>query len=116
MTEAALADYSLASRTALADAQDLSSGEAHLYRGVLLYRRKDYSHAEDEFSSALNFDISTTLRPDAEAWRHMAAVAAGSCGSSRAALEESLTQVTPYFPKDEARALAAACPLGGSGV
>jgi len=116
MTEAALADYSLASRTALADAQDLSSGEAHLYRGVLLYRRKDYAHAEDEFSSALNFDISTTLRPDAEAWRHMAAVAAGSCGSSRTALEESLTRVTPYFPKDEARALAAACPLGGSGV
>ena len=45
-SEPALADYSLASRTAFAQAQDLASGEAHLYRGVLLYRRKDFERAE----------------------------------------------------------------------
>jgi len=114
--EAALADYSLASRTALAAAQDLASGEAHFYRGILLYRRRDFTQAESEFSSALNFEIPETLRPDAAAWRHMAAVAGGACGASRALLEKSLGAVTPYFPMREARALAAGCPLTGSGI
>ena len=41
-TDAALADYNLASRTAFANAAGLASGEAHLYRGILLYRRKEY--------------------------------------------------------------------------
>ncbi len=108
--EAALADYNLASRTAFAGAQDLASGEAHLYRGILLYRRKDFSHAEDEFSSALNFDIAGGLRADAVAWRHLAAVATGSCDASRQYLERSLSAVSPYFPKAEARTAMAACP------
>ncbi|PWU12124.1 MAG: hypothetical protein C5B51_01205 [Terriglobia bacterium] len=113
-TEQALADYSLASRTAFANAADLASGEAHLYRGVLMYRRKDYVHAEDEFSSALNFEIAAALRPDAAAWRHMAAVANGACAASRTLLEESLAHVSPYFPKDEARKVAANCPWNSS--
>jgi hypothetical protein len=36
--DAALADYNMASRTAFAAAQDLASGEAHLYRGIVLFR------------------------------------------------------------------------------
>jgi tetratricopeptide (TPR) repeat protein len=112
----ALADYSLASRTALAHAQDLASGEAHLYRGILLYRRKEFAQAENEFASALNFDIPKALRPDAIAWRHMAAVRQGGCAASRSALEDSLATVSPYFPKDEARAVASSCPLTGSAV
>jgi tetratricopeptide (TPR) repeat protein len=110
--EAALADYNLASRAAFADAKDLASGEAHLYRGILLYRRKDYQRAEEEFASALNFEISATLRPDASAWRHLSAVASGSCGASREYLERSLASVSPYFPKAEAEAIAAGCPAG----
>lgn len=113
-TEPAMADYSLASRTALAHAQDLASGEAHLYRGILLYRRKEFAQAENEFASALNFEIPKVLRPDAIAWRHMAAVEQGGCAASRSALEDSLGQVSPYFPKDEARAVASSCPLSGS--
>jgi tetratricopeptide (TPR) repeat protein len=109
----AIAEYNLASRTAFANAKELASGEAHLYRGILMYRRKDYGHAEDEFASALNFEIPSLLRPDAVAWRHMAAVAGGSCGASRHFLEDSLATVSPYFPKDEARAVAATCPLTG---
>ena len=108
--EAALSDYNMASRIAFAGAQDLASGEAHLYRGIMLYRRKDYSHAEDEFSSALNFEIPALLRPDAAAWRHLAAVANGSCAASRQLLDRSLATVSPYFPKDEARTRIAACP------
>jgi tetratricopeptide (TPR) repeat protein len=106
----ALADYNLATRAAFAASEDLVSGEAHLYRGILLYRRKDYSRAESEFASALNFSIAESLRPDAEAWRHLAAVASGACGAERQPLERSLAAVSPYFPKDEARALATACP------
>ena len=115
-TEQALADYNLASRIALASAKDLASGEAHLYRGILLYRRKDYQGAEEEFANALNFEISAPLRPDAVAWRHMSAVAGGACASSRPLLEESLASVTPYFPKAEARKVAATCPLTGGSV
>ena len=114
-TAQAMAAYNLASRTAFANARDLASGEAHLYRGILMYRRKDYTRAEDEFASALNFDIPAALRPDAVAWRHMAAVAGGFCSASRQYLEESLAQVSPYFPKDEARTVAGSCPLTGGG-
>lgn len=108
-TEAGIADYNLAGRTAFAGAKDLASGEAHLYRGIVLYRRKDLVRAEDEFSNALNFDISPDLKPDAEGWRHMAAVAGGSCGAAKDSLERSLETVSPYFPKEEARKLAIAC-------
>jgi tetratricopeptide (TPR) repeat protein len=114
--EQALADYNLASRIALASTKDLASGEAHLYRGIMLYRRKDYQGAEEEFANALNFEISAPLRPDAVAWRHMSAVAGGACGGSRPLLEESLASVTPYFPKAEARKLASTCPLTGGSV
>jgi len=111
-SELALADYNLASRTAFANATDLASGEAHLYRGILYYRRKDYARAEDEFSSALNFAIAPALRPDASAWRHLSAVASGFCGASREYLARSLPAVSPFFPKDEARAVAAGCAAG----
>ena len=110
--EPALADYNLASRAAFANATDLASGEAHLYRGIVFYRRKDYQRAEQEFSSALNFEISPVLHADASAWRHLSAVASGFCGASRQYLEQSLPAVSPYFPKDEARAVAAGCPAG----
>src|SRR5579871_469671 len=106
----ALADYNLAARTALAHASDVNSGEAHLYRGILLERRKDYASAEEEFTTALNAGLPDALREDASAWRHLAAVAAGSC-ASRPYLEQSLEHVSPYFPKEEARKLSAPCPL-----
>ena len=112
-TQDALEDYNLASRTAFAAARDLASGEAHLYRGILLYRRKDYTRAEDEFSSALNFDIPAALRADTVAWRHLAAVAGGACEASRLELRQSLNSVSPYFPKDEAASRIAACSAGG---
>jgi tetratricopeptide (TPR) repeat protein len=107
--EAALADYNLASRTAFAEARDLASGEAHLYRGIVLYRRQDFARAEEEFASALNFEMTGALRPDARAWRHLAAVAGGSCGAARQALNLALAVVSPFFPKDEARAVASRC-------
>jgi tetratricopeptide (TPR) repeat protein len=110
--EAALADYNLASRTAFAGAQDLNSGEAHLYRGIVYYRRKDYARAEDEFASALNFNIPPALRADASAWRYLAAVASGSCETSRGSLARALATVSPYFPKREAGAAMSACTSG----
>jgi tetratricopeptide (TPR) repeat protein len=115
--EAALEDYNLASRTAFAAAAaSRSSGEAHLYRGILLYRSKDWQRAEDEFADALNFDIPAGMKSDAAAWRHLAAVAHGSCGASREYLERSLGAVSPDFPKDEARSALAACGAAGTAI
>lgn len=108
-TDAASADYNLASRTAFAGAEDLVSGEAHIYRGILLYRRKDFERAESEFESALNVGMAADMRADAVAWRHMAAVAGGACGASRGLLADALGSVSPYFPKADARAVTAAC-------
>jgi tetratricopeptide (TPR) repeat protein len=108
--DGALADFNLASRTAFAQASDLASGEAHLYRGILYYRRKDYAKAENEFASALNFNIQPALRGDAAAWRYMAAVAAGFCEASRNSLAHALGSVSPFFPRQEASAVMAACP------
>ena len=105
----ALTDYNLASRTAFASAKGEASGEAHLYRGIILYRRKDWLRAEEEFSSSLNFAIPPALHADAEAWRYLAAVAGGGCEASRNYLERALESVSPYFPKVEARAAAASC-------
>jgi tetratricopeptide (TPR) repeat protein len=107
--DAALADYNLASRTAFAAAVDLASGEAHLYRGIVLYRRQDFARAEEEFASALNFEMTGALRPDARAWRHLAGVAGGSCGAARQSLSLALATVSPFFPKDEARSRDSAC-------
>ena len=78
--DAAIADYNLAARNALAKAED-QAGEAHLYRGISLYRRKEYAPAEDEFTNALNFNISAASRADAVAWRSLAAVAVGQLRS-----------------------------------
>ncbi len=110
--EDALTDYNLASRAAFASARELASGEAHLYRGILLYRRRDYAGAEAEFSSALNFDVAPSMRADAVAWRHLAAVLQGGCQSSREFLGRSLASVSPFFPRQEAQAAAAACSNG----
>ena len=108
-TEGGLADLNLASRFAFAGAVDLASGEAHLYRGISLYLRKDYARAENEFASALNFEIAPSLRSENVAWRHLAAVAGGSCGASRDLLSRSLATVSPYFPVGDARSRIAAC-------
>jgi len=108
-TDAALADYGMAGRVAFAKAAELASGEAHLYRGIVLYRRKNFERAEAEFASALNFEIAAPMRADAQAWRHMAAVASGSCASARELLDQTLPAVSPYFPRQEARQVTASC-------
>jgi tetratricopeptide (TPR) repeat protein len=107
--DAAQADYSLAARNALAKGEDRESGEAHVYRGISLYRRKDYTQAEDEFTNALNFEITPSMRADAVAWRRLAAVASGSCETGRKYLEEALPAASPWFPRDEARSAMDAC-------
>jgi tetratricopeptide (TPR) repeat protein len=108
-TDQAIADYNLAARNALAKTSEEASGEAHVYRGIGFYRRKEFSKAEDEFSNALNFEISPSIRADAVAWRRLSAVAGGSCDVGRKYLEEALPAVSPFFPRDEARATMRSC-------
>ncbi len=107
----ALDDYDRASRAAFAQVNgDTGAAEAHFYRGVLLYRRKEFVRAENEFASALNADEPMPWRADARAWRGLSAVAGGSCGASREYLQGALASVSPYFPKREALDASAACP------
>jgi tetratricopeptide (TPR) repeat protein len=108
-SEAAIADYSLAARNALAKAGEGASGEAHVYRGISFYRRKDFSRAEEEFNNALSFEITPSMRADAVAWRRLAAVAAGSCDVGRKYLEEAMPAVSPFFPREEARSTINSC-------
>jgi tetratricopeptide (TPR) repeat protein len=108
-TDAAIADYGLAARNALAKAGEGASGEAHVYRGISFYRRRDFARAEDEFNNALSFEIDPALRADAVAWRRLAAVASGSCEAGRRYLEEALPAASPFFPREEARATIASC-------
>jgi tetratricopeptide (TPR) repeat protein len=106
---AGIADLELASRTAFANVNAPGAGgQAHLYRGVSLYRKREYAKAEQEFSSALNFDSGQATQ-DATAWRHMAAVAAGACGPSASLLEQAMPNTSSLFPKDEAEALLKQC-------
>src|SRR5262249_31777954 len=100
--------------TAFAQAGDNPSPEAHLYRGVWLYRRGQLEEAEDEFTGALNLPAAPPLQQDITAWRSLAAVANGSCGASRDALQRSMGLASPFFPRDEARKLMSACRAGGA--
>jgi tetratricopeptide (TPR) repeat protein len=109
--EAAAEDYDLASRAAFARSGDASAAEANFYRGILLYRRKEFLRAEQEFSTAINTAVPQDLQADARAWRHLSAVAGGACGASREALERALASVSAYFPKQEALATFSACPV-----
>jgi tetratricopeptide (TPR) repeat protein len=108
--EAALADYQLASRTAFANPElPSASSQAHYYRGVWHFRRKAYSQAEDEFSSALNAAPGPALKSDIVAWRQMAAVASGACGASSEGLRRAMDTASPFFPRGEAEGLLAGC-------
>jgi tetratricopeptide (TPR) repeat protein len=107
--DAAIADYNLAARSALAKGGDESFGESHLYRGISLYRRKDYQQAEDEFTNALNFNIPESLRADAVAWRRLSAVASGSCEAARRDLEAAMPAASRFFPREEARSTISTC-------
>lgn len=106
----AQADYELASRTAFAEVgAPYSSGQAHFYHGVRLFRRNDFARAEEAFASALNFGPGPDLKPDVMGWWRMAAVAGGGCHVSLGLLESSLATVSDFFPKPEAQDLIRNC-------
>jgi tetratricopeptide (TPR) repeat protein len=106
----AQADYELASRTAFANVErPFESGYAHYYRGVSLFRRKNFERAENEFSSALNFEIAEIAKTDVQAWRSMAAVAGGACDAAASELRAKLPQASPLFPAREAEEFLAQC-------
>lgn len=109
-SHAALVDYDLASRMALATAEPSSpSGPAHFYRGVWFFEQHQYEQAEQEFAIALSAALDTSLKADVTAWWRMAAVGDGACQTSARLLESSLSSVSDYFPKHQARDLLGAC-------
>jgi CubicO group peptidase (beta-lactamase class C family) len=48
-------------------------------------------------------------RPDAAAWRYLAAVAAGACTTAREQLRRDLPAASPYFPAREAQSVMDSC-------
>jgi tetratricopeptide (TPR) repeat protein len=105
----ALADLNMAARTALAGAGEHSTGEGRFYRGIWSFLKGDLEAAESEFAEAQNAGLPLDLAADASAWRALAAVQGGSCGTSREKLESALALASPFFPKAHARAAAASC-------
>lgn len=110
LNDAASQDFDSAARAALAKGGAAAAAEAHFYRGIVFYRRKEFVRAEDEFSSALNADVPGDWRNDDRAWRMMAAVAGGACGASREGLAREMASASPYFPQADARTAMSACP------
>ena len=108
--DAAAEDLNLASRAAFAKNGDTAAAEAHLFRGISLYWRKEFMRAEEEFASAMNAGSAESWQSDARAWRLLAAVAGGACGDSRRALESAMTSISPFFPKADAHSVSTACP------
>jgi tetratricopeptide (TPR) repeat protein len=107
--QAALGDYDLASRVALAQNDALFAyGDAHFYRGVWFFRRREFARAEDEFAQAVSSGPAAR-QADVLAWWRMAAVAGGACQHSTVLLETSLASVSDFFPRDEARFLIGSC-------
>jgi tetratricopeptide (TPR) repeat protein len=110
LSKEAITDYELASRAAFADVgMQFTSGNAHFYRGIALFRRENFERAENAFASALNFEASPELRPDVQAWRHMAAVAGGACHAAASLLQAAIPSTSNLFPKTEADMLLRAC-------
>ena len=105
--KAAQDDYNLASRVALTEAS--KAGDAHHYRGIWLFRRGDYAHAESEFAASLNSGVDPAAQADVMAWWRMAAVARGECEASARYLRDSLATVSGFFPKGEAEDLLGKC-------
>jgi tetratricopeptide (TPR) repeat protein len=85
-------------------------GQAHYFRGLLLYQAKNYPSAEVEFSLALTGRLGDLGKPDVNAWKIMSAVAGSGCKSSDA-LDAAMEAASDKFPKAQANALVFDCRL-----
>jgi tetratricopeptide (TPR) repeat protein len=106
---AAMNDYALATQTARGENDSTwNIAQAHYYRGLLLYQAKNYPGADGEFSLALAGRLGEIGRPDATAWKAMAAAAGGGCKSIEQ-LETAAGAASSQFPKAAATAMVFDC-------
>ncbi len=84
-------------------------GQAHYYRGVLLFRSKDFLRAESEFSNALKSRLGDIPPQDAAAWKALAAVSGSGCRLSVDQLEAAANAATSNFPKASAAGVIFDC-------
>jgi tetratricopeptide (TPR) repeat protein len=109
---AAMEDYVLAAKTARANNESgWNVGLASYYRGLLLYRAKDYSHAEAEFSNALSGKLGEVPQPDVTAWWRLAGISARGCDGPLDPLESALKAASNQFPKAQANAILFGCRM-----
>jgi hypothetical protein len=107
----AMDDYALATQTARGESDSSwNVAQAHYYRGLLLYQAKNYPGADGEFSLALAGRLGEIGRPDAAAWKAMAAAAGGGCKSIEQ-LESAAGAASSQFPKAAATAMVFDCRL-----
>ena len=108
---AAMEDYALSTQTARGENDSSwNVAQAHYYRGLLLYQAKDYGGADGEFSLALAGRLGDIGKPDATAWKAMAAAAGGGCKSVEQ-LESAAGAASNQFPKAAATAIVFDCRM-----
>jgi tetratricopeptide (TPR) repeat protein len=108
----AMDDYAQAAQTARGSNDAIwNVGQAHYYRGLLLYQARDYTRAEGEFSNALGGRLGEVAQADVSAWQAMAAVAGAGCKSSVDLLESAAKAASSQFPKAQADAMIFDCRM-----
>jgi len=111
----AVTDYARAAETA--DRTRDSSwavGQAHYYRGLLLYRGKQFREAESAFRAAPKAGLGEIARAQVSAWQNLAAVAGGNCANAAELLEVSGQLAEGGFPVAEAQAVALGCQVNAA--
>lgn len=111
-TAAALEDYQRAATLAASNKDDSwAVGQAHYYRGLLLYGRRSYKQAQAEFIQAPKAGLGDIPGAEVNAWATLSAVAAGDCSKAPELLDLSVKPASKLFPAADAQSLAAACQL-----
>ena len=111
-TAAAMDDYTTAARMA-AESRDSgwAVGQAHYYRGILLFREGKYKEAAAAFTASPGAILGDVSRKDATAWADLCALASGDCSKAAQFEDVPATQAATGFPVDQARALWAGCRI-----
>ena len=110
----AMADYEAATRIAKQNSDtSWAVGQAYYYRGLRLYRDKQYSQAEVEFGNALGSALGEVPKAEAAAWRELSKAASGGC-QALDALEASVRSTSDPFLSLEAKTLIFRCRLASA--
>jgi TolA-binding protein len=105
-------DYGLAAQTARENNDSTwNVGQAHYYRGLLLFQNKDFMRAESEFANAQSARLGDIPPQDVTAWKLLAAVSGSNCKLGVDYLETAVDAATSQFPKATAQGILFDCRI-----